>query len=66
MTTTTVGNVQKQTGTLQASTDGGTTWTALGDDLGLIFDVKLGVDGRNLYVATEKGIWQHPMGNPAE
>ncbi len=42
-----------------ASADGGTTWAALGPtDLGEIRDLALGVDGTNLYAATDRGVWR--------
>jgi hypothetical protein len=45
---------------VMASTDGGTTWTDLGqDDLGgEIRDLVLGIDGANLYAATEGGVFR--------
>jgi photosystem II stability/assembly factor-like uncharacterized protein len=42
-----------------ASADGGATWTELGAlGTGAINDLALGIDGRNLYAATEQGVWQ--------
>lgn len=42
---------------VKASLDGGATWTDLGrQDLGLISDLALGIDGRYLYAATDRGV----------
>jgi photosystem II stability/assembly factor-like uncharacterized protein len=41
------------------SADGGQTWTDLGrPDLGAINALAVGIDGRNLYAATEQGLWR--------
>lgn len=51
---------------VRTSADGGSTWEEIGrPDLGPINDVVLGVDGMNLYVATERGLWQLPLATPA-
>lgn len=44
---------------LVASADGGATWAALGPtDPGEIHDLALGVDGTNLYAASDRGVWR--------
>jgi photosystem II stability/assembly factor-like uncharacterized protein len=44
---------------VRASSDGGQTWTELGrQDMPTITDLKLGIDGRNLYAATPKAVYQ--------
>jgi hypothetical protein len=44
---------------VQASADGGVTWAPLGrQDLGRVSDLALGSDGRNLYTATDQGVWR--------
>ena len=44
---------------VQANADGGGTWADLGRrDLGEINDLALGVDGRSLYLATDRGLWR--------
>jgi len=44
------------------STDRGTTWTDLGlPDGSSVNDVALGIDGRNLYAATDTGLWRLPL-----
>jgi photosystem II stability/assembly factor-like uncharacterized protein len=53
-------------GPVLASTDGGLSWSPLGmQDLGVVHDLALGVDGQNLYAATDQGVWRYPLG-PAE
>jgi hypothetical protein len=38
---------------------GGTSWQRLGgSDLGVVNDVAVGIDGRNLYAATTAGVWR--------
>ena len=51
------------TGTgVKVSTDGGITWADLGrQDLPVIHDLVLGVDGRNLYCATDGGVYRLPL-----
>jgi photosystem II stability/assembly factor-like uncharacterized protein len=42
-----------------ASSDGGATWAELGrGDPGEISDLVLGIDGLNLYMATDQGLWR--------
>jgi photosystem II stability/assembly factor-like uncharacterized protein len=42
-----------------ASTDGGSGWVDLGrPDLGRLQDLALGIDGRNLYAASDRGLWR--------
>ena len=44
-------------GGAKVSADGSNTWNDLGrQDLGEIHDLALGVDGRNLYAATDQGV----------
>jgi hypothetical protein len=44
---------------VSASVDGGSTWTDLGHlDLGRLQDLALGIDGRNLYAAADRGLWR--------
>jgi hypothetical protein len=41
------------------SPDGGITWCSLGQQpIGAVRDLALGVDGRNLYAATDSGVWR--------
>ena len=38
------------------------TWSDLGrQDIGAVSDLALGVDGRNLYAATDQGLWRLPL-----
>jgi len=47
---------------VRASVDGGTTWSELGlRDQGNINALALGIDGRNLYAATDHGLWRLPL-----
>jgi hypothetical protein len=44
------------------SGDGGATWTDLSEqDIGAIQALALGIDGRNLYAATDQGVWRLPL-----
>jgi photosystem II stability/assembly factor-like uncharacterized protein len=44
------------------SDDGGATWTAVGSPgPGAVNDLALGIDARNLYAATEQGVWRLPL-----
>jgi len=46
-------------GGVRASADGGASWSELGRrDLPRINDLALGIDGRNLYAATESGVYR--------
>ena len=46
-------------GGVVASSDGGETWADLGSqDIGAVSDLALGIDGQNLYAATEHGLWR--------
>lgn len=48
---------------VKASADAGVTWANLGrQDLPAIHDLALGVDGRNLYAATDHGVWRLRLG----
>jgi photosystem II stability/assembly factor-like uncharacterized protein len=52
-------------GAVAASFDGGATWSDLGrQDIGAVSDLALGVDGRNLYAATDHGLWQLRLDDP--
>lgn len=43
---------------VQTSDDGGQTWTVVGqEDIGNVREVLLGIDGLNLYAATDSGLW---------
>jgi len=49
-------------GTVRALVGGDQQWALLGQQgLGAIHDLVLGVDGANLYAATEQGIWRYPL-----
>jgi hypothetical protein len=49
-------------GGVAASLDGGATWSDLGrQDIGAVSDLALGVDGQNLYAATDQGLWRLPL-----
>ena len=51
-------------GAVAASVDGGATWSELGrQDVGAVSDLALGIDGRNLYAATDHGLWQFVVGD---
>jgi photosystem II stability/assembly factor-like uncharacterized protein len=42
-----------------ASSDGGATWADLGrQDIGAVNDLAFGIDGLNLYAATDQGLWR--------
>lgn len=44
-------------GRVEASADGGANWAVLGGtDIGKVNDLTLGIDARNLYVATDRGL----------
>ena len=48
---------------VMASTDGGATWTDLGwSGDADINDLKLGIDGKNLYISTAESVWRLPLG----
>ena len=50
-------------GAVTASANAGRTWSPLGrQDLGTLHDLVLGVDGQNLYAATDEGIWRIALG----
>ena len=47
---------------LQASGDDGLTWSDMGQAIdGSVSDLVLGVDGANLYAATDSGVWRLPL-----
>ncbi len=50
-----------QTAGVKFSLDAGGTWQDLGQDIGTVNDLALGVDGHNLYAATEAGLWRMQM-----
>ena len=42
--------------------DGGATWCTLGQQpIGPVRDLALGIDGRNLYAATDDGVWRFEL-----
>ena len=43
---------------VQTSDDGGYSWEVLGSDIPKVASIALGVDGRNLYAATEGGVFR--------
>src|SRR5579859_228025 len=46
-------------GGVTESWDGGQTWSDLGrQDIGAVNDLAWGIDGRNLYAATDQGVWR--------
>jgi photosystem II stability/assembly factor-like uncharacterized protein len=48
---------------VRASSDGGRTWVNLGrQDLGQINALVLGINGRDLYAATDSGLWRLSLG----
>lgn len=48
-----------QTSGVTTSTDGGATWSDLGgQQLGQLADLALGIDGQNLYVASDQGLFR--------
>jgi hypothetical protein len=50
---------QPETSVVRTSNDGGQTWTDLGQGLPVpAASLALGIDGRNLYAATESGVWR--------
>jgi hypothetical protein len=50
---------------VRTSSDGGSTWADLGgQDLPEIHDLALGIDGQNLYAATEAGLWRLSVTTP--
>src|SRR5262249_43369760 len=51
--------VATSSGGVLASADAGESWESLGrQDLGAIHDLALGIDGANLYAATDTGVWR--------
>jgi hypothetical protein len=51
-------------GAVTTSTDSGATWSDLGaQDIGAVSDLALGIDGRNLYAATDHGLWRLRLGD---
>jgi len=48
-----------KTQTVRVSTDAGATWSDLGTlPVGEVHDLALGIDGANLYVGTDQGVWR--------
>jgi hypothetical protein len=48
-----------------ASFDAGRSWSPLGrQDLGTLYDLALGIDGQNLYAATDQGVWRLALAQP--
>ena len=53
-------------GTILATTDAGTQWSPLtSETIGAVNDLAVGIDGANLYAATEQGVWRYPLDAPA-
>jgi photosystem II stability/assembly factor-like uncharacterized protein len=53
-------------GAVKRSTDGGASWADLGrQDLGRLNDLALGIDGANLYAATEQGVGRMRLDGPS-
>jgi hypothetical protein len=48
-------------GRIHESHDGGASWADVDQAVGLVDDLALGVDGRNLYAATSTGVWRLPL-----
>lgn len=51
-------------GGVQVSQDGGATWSYLGQpttNIGTVADLAIGIDGMNLYAATDQGLWVYPL-----
>jgi hypothetical protein len=56
-----VGHFSQRTcaGRVTASSDGGATWAGLGGRaLAKVNDLALGIDGLNVYAATDEGLWR--------
>jgi photosystem II stability/assembly factor-like uncharacterized protein len=52
-------------GAIMASTNAGRSWSPIGrQDLGTLYDLALGVDGQNLYAATDQGVWRMSLSGP--
>jgi len=52
-------------GNVHALVGGDQQWASLGQEpIGAIHDLVLGVDGANLYAATEQGVWRYPLTPP--
>jgi hypothetical protein len=52
---------------VQASFDGGVSWAPFGrQDTGRVNDVLLGIDGRNVYAATDQGVWRMSLAPQTE
>jgi photosystem II stability/assembly factor-like uncharacterized protein len=50
-------------GGILATSDGGTTWSEIGNlDMPKVDDLALGIDGQNLYAATSTGVWRLALG----
>jgi hypothetical protein len=49
-------------GVVLATADAGASWAPLTDvPLGALYDLVVGVDGANLYAASEQGVWRYPL-----
>ena len=51
-------------GEVTFSADGGQTWSHLGGGLPSIHDLALGIDGQNLYAATDNGVYRLRLTDP--
>jgi photosystem II stability/assembly factor-like uncharacterized protein len=50
-------------GGILTTTDGGTTWSEIGNpEMPKVDDLALGIDGQNLYAATSTGVWRLALG----
>lgn len=55
-------------GGVQATQDGGEAWSYVGNpatSIGTVTDLAVGIDGKNLYAATDEGLWVYPLSAPA-
>jgi photosystem II stability/assembly factor-like uncharacterized protein len=48
-------------GGIEASRDGGQTWSSISPDDWTVSDIALGIDGANLYAATSNGVFRLPL-----
>ncbi len=61
-----IGLAESPTG-VKTSANGGVTWQELGrQDIGHVNDIAAGIDGKNLYAATDQGIWRLALPIPSQ